>query len=335
MEDQELKIKSTDLRASLGIAPATMTDMLKKEKISLVTGPGGKSPRYLNSSDSRHLLISRGFAFPDRAKVISTMICKGGTGKSTSTFFLSHRLASYGAKVLVIDADPQGNLTVAFNLEEEYGVTLDDETPILLDVMSGDSSLKDVIIDIYPNLHLVPSTPLNSVLDNTIRDHHKNPSKPLKKALETLIDQYDFVLIDCAPALNLTNTTIVAASDMVIMPVNPDSFSEMSLNQTLDEIEQIEADFNLSVEKKIVFSKFDQREYTSLKYLSSIMEDKKDFMFDTVIRTSADLKNAISRNEDLFSYSKSTGKEDYDSLTREIMNLDVISNRKNRAKRKK
>ena len=328
-ENHEILIKSADFRASLGIAPATMTDLLKKQNVSLVQS-GGKSTRFIKSSDARKLLMNRGFKYPTQAKVIATMICKGGTGKSTSTYFLAHRMASYGARVLVIDADPQGNLTVAFNLEEDFGITLDDETPILLDVMSGMSSLEEVMIEIYPNLHLVPSTPLNSVLDNTIRDNHKNPSLPLKKAIAPHLMNYDYILIDCAPALNLTNTTIVSASDMVMLPVNPDAFSEMSLNQTLDEIQKIEEDFSLEVEKKIVFSKFDQREYASLRYLSSIVEDKKDMMFDTIIRTSADLKNAISKNEDLFSYGKSTAKEDYDNLTKELMKLNLKPQKKKR-----
>lgn len=326
-------ISSSDFRTTIGVAASTLNEIYKKNGVKLASG-SKRNTKYLNPTDARKVLETRGYRFPKKAKIISLMICKGGTGKSTSSFYLSQRLASYGARVLVIDADPQGNLTLAFDLEE-YGIELNAETPVLYDVYNKDLDIEDVIITVTPNLHLIPSTPENSVLDDTIKRKHVNPSLPLKEALKPLMKDYDYVIVDCAPALNLTNTTVIAASDIVLLPVNPDAFSEMSLNQTLSEIERIEEGFKLNIDRRIVFSRFDQREYTSLRYLSSIFEEKKDHMFKTIIRTSADLKNAISKSEDLFSYSKSTAKEDYDNLACEVMGLKGLPKKRKGARAKK
>ena len=99
--------------------------------------------------------------------------------------------------------------------------------------------------------------------------------------------------------------------------------------QTLQEISTIESDFpDVKVNTRIVFTKFDAREYTSMKYLGDIAERYKDILLNTMIRTSADVKNAITKKEDLFGYKKSNARDDYDSLTRELMEIDLIVGKK-------
>ncbi len=315
-------LRSVDLRNALGISPSTFIEMTRKFGITTETDkPRRGSVKPISPVDVRRILEARGFKYPSPASVISFMICKGGVGKTTSTYFSAQRLSSYGAKVLVIDADPQGNLTSAFNLEQ-YGVGIDEETPVLLDVITSQCTIDESIIPVTLNLHLLPSTPLNANLDGKIRDNYKNPSLPVKKVIAQVMDRYDYILIDCAPALNLTNTAVVCASDMVILPVAPDKFSQLGLNQTLQELSQIESDFSLTFNKKILFTKYDGREFTSLKYLTDIAEKYNDLRFNTAIRTSADVKNAITKREDLYSYKKSNAKEDYDSFVFELMGLD-------------
>lgn len=326
-------MKTSELRSAIGMPAATLSNFCKNENIDLVPYDNGKRKSFLKADDVKKILEGRGFQYPSKAIVIALMICKGGTGKSTKAYFLSRRLAAYGNKVLLIDADPQGNLTMGFT-EEELQCELNEELPILQDVLSKKARIQDIVIEVSDHLHLIPSTPRNSVLDNTIRDHHKNPSLPLRKALSSVQHKYDYVIIDCAPALNLTNTTVVCAADKVLLPFYPDKFCKMSLAQTLDEIGKIEDDFDFEVEKSIVFSKFDQREITSLHYFSQLMDEQKDLMSKTVIRTSTDPKNSIAESKDLFALSKSTAKEDYDQLVREILNLDSLKPRKKRKRAK-
>lgn len=326
-------LKSADLRKALGIAPATMSDIFKKRNVNFAGSPSRQgASKCVEPASVRDVVISRGFLYPKSAEIISFMICKGGTGKSTSTYFTGHRLVSYGAKVLLIDADPQGNLTGAFHLED-YGHEIDSSTPILVDVISGDMDITDTIIHVSPNLHLLPSTPMNSILDSKIHEKHKNPSLALKKYIEPLLNEYDYILVDCAPALNVTNTAMVAASNRVILPVNPDNFSQMGMDQTLQEIKTIREDFSLNdIKVQILFTKFDAREYTSLRYLSEISTNQEELLFNTIIRTSSDVKNSITKGEDLFSYSKSNAKEDYDSFTKELMGLQPIKNGRSKIK---
>lgn len=314
-------LKSSDFRKTLDVSAPTMNEILKRAGISLAPDQGKRAgAKSVPPAEVRKVLKMRGFEYPDRAKIMVFMICKGGTGKSTSTYFISQRLVSYGAKVLVIDADPQGNLTGAFGLDQ-YNVELNSDTPILVDLFTGEVGIDDIIVHISPSLDLIPSTPMNSTLDGRIRDKYKNPSLAMKNLIRPLLNSYDYILIDCAPALNLTNTAMVSAADLVILPINPDNFSMMGLQQTLDEIETIENDFAVRVDKKIVLTRFDARELTSLRYLSEVSQIYQKHLCETVIKTSADVKNVVTKREDLFSYSKSTAKADYDNLTREIMGL--------------
>ena len=280
----------------------------------------------------RAILEDRGYSYPRKAHVVAAMICKGGTGKTTTIFYTGMRLSSYGARVLLIAADPQGNLTSSFDLKR-YGVEINAKTPVLIDVIEDKCDLEEVIINVTPNLHLVPSTPMNSAMDGKIRDKHLNASLVIRDRIKGVLKDYDYILIDCAPTLNLTNLAAVAAADTVFLPVNPDTYSQIGLEQTLAEITRVRRAFkDVKVETKIIFTKFDGREVTSLHFLGEIAKDRKDQLYETVIRTSADVKNAIFRGEDLFSVTRSTACADYNDLTKELMGLKKLNLRK-RAKK--
>lgn len=314
-------IKSTDLRSALNVAPATFNELLKKHEIASIKRSGRGATKDIAADQVRKLLEIRGFEFPETAKVFSFMMCKGGVGKTTSSLYLSKRLAAYGARVLVIDADSQGNLTSAMNLEE-YKFDVDEETPILVDVLTEDASIDEAIIAVSPQLHIIPSNPLNAILEGKIREKFKNPSIAIQKFIEPIKSRYDYIIFDCAPALNLTNTAIICASDTVVLPAAPDKFSKIGLEQTISEVDTIAHDFNMEIDVKVVFTKYDGREFTSLKYLSEIAEEHEDKIFKTMIRTAADLKNAITKKEDLFEYKKSNAKEDYDNFAKELMGIE-------------
>lgn len=322
---EPFSIKSVDVRNVLNVAPSTMSEIYKKSGIDSENKQRGAS-KLLEPTSVRKVLEMKGFKYPKPAKVISFMMCKGGVGKSTSTFFIGQRLSSYGAKVLLIDTDSQGNLTGAFALDQ-YSYDFNEDSPVLVDLIENNANFEESIIAVTPNLHLLPSSPVNARLEGVLRDKYKNLSKPMKDMLEPIKSKYDFVLIDCAPALNLTNTANICASDLVILPVAPDKFSSLGVEQTISEIKTIENDFGVEVDKKIVFTRFDAREFTSITYLSKIASDYKDYMFSTTVRTSADCKNSITKKEDLFSYNKSAAKEDYDLLTQEIMGLKNFFNK--------
>jgi chromosome partitioning protein len=322
---QPFTIKHMDIRELFGVTGPTLSDLYKKLDIEFANSdatPKRGTAKYLFGTDVRTVLEAKGFEYPQKAKVYSLFMCKGGVGKTTTTFLLSQRFSAYGAKVLVIDADSQGNLTSAFGLDQ-YDYEIDEGTPVLMDVISEECNIEDAIIPLSPTLHILPSTPMNANLESRIRERFKNISRPFVDVIEPLKEKYDYIFFDCAPALNLTNTAAVCASDCAILPVAPDKFSQLGLEQSLKELDQIEKDFNLSIEKKILFTKFDARELTSLKYLSEIVERYENQNLDTAIRTCADVKNVVTLNEDLFSMRRSNAKEDYDGLAKELMGLSA------------
>jgi len=323
---QNDSIKSVDLREALGVAPSTFNELLKKHEIQYLpvkNNKGRGAARAIESVEVRKLMEARGFKYPKPAQIISFLMCKGGVGKTTSTFYVSQRMASYGARVLVIDADPQGNLTGAFNLGT-YGIEIDEETTVMADILEEKAKPQEAIIAVSPNLHLLPSSPINSNVDSIIERQYPNISITLKTIIDPVADQYDYILIDSAPAINKTFAGIVCASDLLILPVAPDKFSEMGLGQTLEQVERIAKQFGVSASPRLVFTKYDAREFTSMKYLAEIAEKHSEIMFETAIRTASDVKNAISRKENLYSYKNSNAKEDYDKLTKEIMGISHL-----------
>jgi len=318
-----LPIKSIDIRKALSVSPSTLTDIYKKcdIKYNETGGPKRGSGKSVPGTEVRKILESRGFKFNEKAEVISFYICKGGVGKTTSAFYLGQRLSEYGAKVLLIDADPQGNLTSSFDLED-FEFEIDDETPILVDLYEKKANPEEVIIKYTQNLHLIPSTPLNSTLEGSIRNKSKSIETVFGKIVDPLKGNYDYIIIDCAPALNLTNACISAISDLVILPVSPDKFSTMGLKQTLEDLADNEEAVKHKIKQKILFTRFDQRERNSIKYLAEVNEDHADILMNTTIRVAADVRNAMTNKEHLFDYKRSSAKEDYDAFAREIMGLD-------------
>jgi len=319
-----LTIKSTDIRKTLSVSPATLTDIYKKcnvkyheDEVPHRRGVG----KNIEGTEVRKILESRGYVYPVQAQVLCFYICKGGVGKTTSAFYLSQRLSEYGAKVLLIDADPQGNLTSSFDLED-FDFEIDEQTPILVDLYEKTAEIDEAIVAYTENLHLIPSTPLNSTLDGIIRNKSKNIKTAIGRIVEPLKQKYDYIIFDCAPALNLTNAAISICADSVILPVGPDKYSIMGLKQTLEDLADNEKQCELSIKKRILFTRFDQRERNSIKYLAEVNEEYAELMFDTTIRVAADVRNAITNKEHLFDYKKSAAKEDYDAFAKEVMGLD-------------
>lgn len=315
------KIKLMDVRNAINVAPATMNDLIKKYSVEVSSHRKGKLVDPLNV---KKILQLRGYNFPDSADIKAIFTGKGGTGKTTTTINLGRRLASYGAKVLLIDGDVSGNLTSACYLDK-LGLELDANTPVLADVFNKAKSteLKDTIIRVTEGLHLIPSTPVNSTLENRIKEGFKTPHRPMKMSLKPIVKDYDFILMDLGPTLSLINTVFLFAANEIIIPLNPDKFSQIGLEQTLEEIEEMQNEVpEWNPKLRILLTKFDARELQSLTLLHPILERYEDALFKTTIGTSSAFKNAIAKAIDLFSMPSKEAKkgiEDYDSLAREVL----------------
>jgi chromosome partitioning protein len=254
------------------------------------------------------------------SKRIAFMMCKGGVGKTTSSFFVSQRLVSYGARVLAIDTDPQSNLTSAFRVDQK-GIRIHEQTPVLADVLEGTCRLDEALIEISPRLHLLPSTGFNSMLDQKLSENFDDPVTAMNDLLSRVDHAYDFIVIDCAPALNLINASTSRAVETVFFPIELDEFSYLGLDQTINEIMDLEREYDFKTEKKVLVTKLELKDRTAFYYLGKVAERYRPLVCKTTIRASHDIRSTISENVDLFRLPRSTAKTDYDNLTREIMGI--------------
>jgi chromosome partitioning protein len=258
------------------------------------------------------------FNYSFEKKIISFQIVKGGTGKTSIAHSFAIRANLYGAKVLCIDLDQQGNLTQAFDVNC-------DNTPVMVDVIDNNDLINEAIISISPGLDILPSRIENAVLDN----HLMLNKYPLDRVYKTIINnikkEYDFIIIDCPPALGQSVTAATLASDMIVFPLTPEQFSLSGLEVSYKEINNINKMFGTSCELKILLNKFDIRTALSNQVLAKILNHKtfKKITCNTFIRNCQDFPNMIYAATNIFSNTKSSyAKDDIDLLTKEILQLE-------------
>lgn len=291
------------------------------EEIHLVPSMRSRGPtKYLSFFDAqvRTALEASGVMFPDKAQRISCMMCKGGVGKTTTAYFLATRLASFGARILVIDSDPQGNLTSAFR-PENRGFTISENSPVLTDVLTGQCLLEEAIIRFSEHLHLLPSTAYNSVLERKLLQSKEFGMGRLNEILSTVDGCYDYVIVDCAPSLNTVNAAVIYASDLVLLPVQLDEFSRSGLKLTLSEIADLQREFNFETEVRVLLNRFNPNEKLSFMYLGHLASKYRPIMMRSTIRQSSEIKLSLTLKRDMFGRTKSNSKDDFDGLAREIL----------------
>ena len=257
----------------------------------------------------RRYLSKKNFRFPE--KVVSFQMLKGGVAKTTSALNFGLRAAQYGTRVLFIDLDQQANLTYAFGVDAE-------ELPVWVDVCEKKNSIQECLIKVDKGIDLVPSSLNNSILDRVLLNGNRNWAQAVKGPLKEIRYHYDLVIIDTAPNLSAVNTAVTCASDIVVLPVNPDKFSMLGVKKNIADLNDLKTEFNLKFKKKILFTKFDGRELASREILSQCIDLFEEMLLKNYIRTSTEIKNSIRSSKSLFS-AKSNAKEDYDLVTRELL----------------
>lgn len=257
------------------------------------------------------LLRKRGLRHQRR--VVSFQMLKGGVAKTTSALHFGWRAAQYGARVLFIDFDQQANLSFALGTEAE-------NLPVWVDIVEKKVSINDCVQELTSHVHLIPSSLNNSVLDRVLYSSHRNLALAVKGPLKDLKNQYDLIILDTAPSLSAINTAVTCASDVVVLPINPDKFSMIGVQKHLADLEELKDEFNLAFEAKVLFTRFDGRESSSQAYLQECLDLFEDLLLKHYIRASAEVKNSMTGPRTLFS-TKNNAKEDYDGMTRELLGL--------------
>ena len=251
------------------------------------------------------------------SRVIAIANQKGGVGKTTTSINLSACLAEKGKKVLLIDMDSQGNTTSGFG----FGKNELDKT--VYEVLREEVSIEEAIIPVeecFENLFLIPANRnlAGAEIELVTRE---NMQYILKKQLEPIKDNYDFIIIDCPPALGMLTVNAMTASDSVLVPIQCEFYALDGLSQLIYTIELIQDSLNpdLYIEG-VVFTMYDARTNLSLQVVENVKDNLKQTIYKTIIPRNVRLAEAPSYGLPINLYDKrSSGTEAYRMLADEVI----------------
>ena len=278
-------------------------------------------PRIGNKSYITNDIARQLFNIPFKNLKVVGQIVKGGTGKTTSIHNIACCATTYGARVLAIDLDPQGNLTDANNIDPE-------EMPVLIDFINGDSTVEEGIIHVSEGYDLIPSRIENVVLDNTVINKRLPLDTLFSNILASIEQNYDFIFIDCPPTITQTVTAANLYADIILVPLNPDKFSAKGLKILKQELTLLRKHYKKSIEYKVFLNKFSGNTILSDKAISSIFSDPdmEGRALQTAVRYTQEIPNTIDSSKNLFSnLKKSTARDDFDLLTIELLGIELPS----------
>ena len=272
--------------------------------------------------------------------VIGIVNQKGGVGKTTTSVNLAAAISQTGKKVLLIDMDPQGNMTThlgigAMALQNQDPNNSPDQTvqnintsyeedfnePSIYEVLKGQKDIKEAIIERSPNLFVVPASLLLSAADLELGGV-VGRELILKRALSKVKGDYDAIIIDCPPALGLLSLNALAASEKIIIPVQSEFLALHGVRQLLDTIDKVREIYNPDlVVGGVLICLHDNRKRLARAVADTIRSYFGELVYTTVIRDNVALAEAPSNGQTIFEYSaKSPGAEDYLALAKEALN---------------
>ena len=248
-------------------------------------------------------------------RVIAIANQKGGVGKTTTAINLSACLADLGKKVLALDLDPQGNMTSGL------GVDKDEIERSVYDLIIGNAGIEECICkNVLDNLDVLPSNIDLSAAEIEMIGV-ENKEFILKNEMEKIKDDYDFVIIDCPPALSMLTINAMTTADSVLVPIQCEYYALEGLTQLIHTIELVQERLNSSLQiEGVVFTMYDARTNLSLQVVENVKDNLNQNIYKTIIPRNIRLAEAPSYGTPINQYDpRSAGAESYMKLAEEVI----------------
>lgn len=248
-------------------------------------------------------------------KIISVVNQKGGVGKTTTAVNLAAGVGLAGKKVLIVDADPQGNTTSG------YGVSKKDNTATCYELLVGTTRVEPTIITTeFKNVDIIPASMDLAAAEIDLIDTERRESQ-LKLALSPVREKYDYIFIDCPPSLGLITINALVASDTVLVPIQCEYFALEGLSQLMASVRQVKRLYNPTLEiEGIVLTMFDGRLNLTQQVVGEIKKYFANKLYKTAIPRAIRLSEAPSYGTPIQYYDKrSKGSVAYNDLAKEFI----------------